>query len=139
MNIKLQNALEILTSITITTTDYDSLVSAITESKDEFTKCLQLIGDGDFEGYIEATHMTLFKVCPNEIEQHVAACAGVYQKMIVNAWEKAEQGVIDYEGSVNEFLGVDSVTTPDEDTVSHLNNCLGLNVSDTPVNPAWKF
>lgn len=139
MNIKLQNALELLTSITIITTDYDSLVKAITEAKDEVIKCLQIIGDGDFEGYIEATHMTLFKVCPNELEQHVAACGGVWHKMIVDAWEKAEQGVIDYEGSVNEFLGVNSVTTPDEDVVNHLNNCLGLNASDTPVNPAWKF
>lgn len=139
MNTKIQESVSLLTSITIDTTDVESLTSAVIEQKEEVIEALQFIGDGDFEGYLEATHLTLYKVCPKELESHVAACNGFWTGIINNAWNDFEHDVAK---AFNSFLELDneeeSVTTSDDDTINHLTKCLNLEVS-TPVQPIWSF
>lgn len=127
MHNKLTMSVNTLIDMTTKSTDYNSIKELILENKDQVAEALQFIGDADKENCLEAAHLALWKVCPEDLESHVTGAGSLFIGLIQQGWEEYQQDVAKALDDWLEVADNDDEPEVDADTVQFLENCLQVN------------
>jgi len=138
MNTKITEALDCLAVITANSTNYESFVEELASNKEDVSTALELLGNADKEDLIEATHLGLWRLCPDEFDYHVMGAKSAYLTIISVA-----QTQLDFDFGlavqlyINKAKGVETPKLADKEDAALLERCFSS--TETSGGESWKF